>query len=250
MSAAFWGAGSQTELLGMCQQILGLRELGARFPFQFCGAWGPLAIPQQIEEQLQTIGSRLVGTCGLQGLFGIDFIWNDLNEVWLIEVNPRPTASMELLERCGRNHLMLKHVQGWESALAAEIRPNGTNDGTNGVSNDQNRQLAIPRGFAANQGQRLTSSLTGLKLILYNRLDQPLPIDAESFDELCQLCAEEKAADIPNRHSMILPGHPIVSLFWDGPSDGADLPSFFASIRTKQLWPLWNRLEARDHRGN
>ncbi len=44
-------------------------------------------------------GGKIVAEAGLVGLFGIDFIVDDRGEVWLIEVNPRWTASLELYER-------------------------------------------------------------------------------------------------------------------------------------------------------
>jgi uncharacterized protein len=47
--------------------------------------------------QAQAICSRLAGAFGLRGLFGVDFVW-DGERAWTVEVNPRPTASLEAIE--------------------------------------------------------------------------------------------------------------------------------------------------------
>ena len=47
--------------------------------------------------QPQAICSRLAAAFGLRGPFGVDFIW-DGERAWSFEVNPRPTASLEVIE--------------------------------------------------------------------------------------------------------------------------------------------------------
>jgi predicted ATP-grasp superfamily ATP-dependent carboligase len=47
-------------------------------------------------DQVQEICSRLVEAFGLRGPFGVDFIW-DGERAWVVEVNPRPPASLEVI---------------------------------------------------------------------------------------------------------------------------------------------------------
>ena len=47
--------------------------------------------------QARAICSCLAGAFALRGLFGVDFIW-DGERAWTVEVNPRPTASLEAIE--------------------------------------------------------------------------------------------------------------------------------------------------------
>ena len=47
--------------------------------------------------QARATCSRLAGAFALRGLFGVDFIW-DGERAWTVEVNPRPTASLEAIE--------------------------------------------------------------------------------------------------------------------------------------------------------
>jgi len=42
---------------------------------------------------------------GLRGFIGFDFIFNN-NKIFLIEINPRFTTSMALIEKCKNNHIL------------------------------------------------------------------------------------------------------------------------------------------------
>ena len=48
-------------------------------------------------DQARAICSCLAAAFALRGLFGVDFIW-DGERAWTVEVNPRPTASLEAIE--------------------------------------------------------------------------------------------------------------------------------------------------------
>ena len=48
-------------------------------------------------QALECFGSLLTRKCGLRGLFGVDGIFYD-GAFWPVEVNPRYTASVEVLE--------------------------------------------------------------------------------------------------------------------------------------------------------
>ncbi|HEX3872482.1 MAG TPA: ATP-grasp domain-containing protein, partial [Pirellulales bacterium] len=57
-----------------------------------------LELDPTMEQTLDRMGTDLAGRFGLRGLFGVDLVLGR-HHVWLIEVNPRFTASMEILER-------------------------------------------------------------------------------------------------------------------------------------------------------
>jgi predicted ATP-grasp superfamily ATP-dependent carboligase len=99
-SAVFVAAGGQAALLGVTQQIVGdidpARSGAAEF--RYAGSIGPLELSANQRRQWETIGNRLASAFNLVGLFGVDaVIANDT--VWPIEVNPRYTASIEIIER-------------------------------------------------------------------------------------------------------------------------------------------------------
>jgi uncharacterized protein len=81
-------------VLGVTEQLVGRREFGVR-GYRWCGNLVPPRTPVPLD-QVQEICSRLVAAFGLRGPFGVDFIW-DGERAWVVEVNPRPTASLEVI---------------------------------------------------------------------------------------------------------------------------------------------------------
>lgn len=96
-------------LLGCTMQICGEKGLNAT-GFQFCGNAGPLKLPDSVTEQLLDIASCLANRWPLRGVFGVDFMLND-GDVFVIEINPRLTASHEIHEgeTPGRLPHLLQH---------------------------------------------------------------------------------------------------------------------------------------------
>jgi uncharacterized protein len=82
-------------LLGVTRQLIGEPWLNAA-PFQYCGNVGPLPVNWRQLRLLRRLGDALP-LLGLRGLFGVDFILRD-RVPYPIEVNPRYTASVEVLE--------------------------------------------------------------------------------------------------------------------------------------------------------
>lgn len=121
-SAVFVRIGLQVQLLGVTRQLVGEAFTQAPTPFTYCGSIGPVALDEDHVRQLDRLGKALVNADGyLQGMFGIDFILCE-DELYLLEVNPRYTASTELLElRMGYTLLGL-HCQafGYDAALPAQ----------------------------------------------------------------------------------------------------------------------------------
>jgi predicted ATP-grasp superfamily ATP-dependent carboligase len=103
-SAAFVANGLEAVPIGISEQLLGLKQFGVE-GFRYCGSLLPL--PEIIDretgrvvlEQVRRIAAFLTLEFGLTGINGFDFIL-DGERVVLVEVNPRYSASMELVERC------------------------------------------------------------------------------------------------------------------------------------------------------
>jgi predicted ATP-grasp superfamily ATP-dependent carboligase len=94
-SAAAVGDGRDAVMLGVTEQLIGERAFGVR-GYRWCGNLVPPRAPVP-RAQARAICSRLADAFGLRGLFGIDFVW-DGERAWTVEVNPRPTASLEAIE--------------------------------------------------------------------------------------------------------------------------------------------------------
>ena len=97
-AAAFLGADEDHAiLLGVTRQLVGAASCRAP-AFAYCGSVGPAPMSCAARECLMRIGTRLVRSFRLRGLFGLDFLL-DGERIRPIEVNPRYPASLEVLER-------------------------------------------------------------------------------------------------------------------------------------------------------
>ena len=102
------GDGRDARLVGMVEQQT--VDSDPRHPFLYGGAVGPVEPSDDLRGRLEALGRRTAGEFGLLGLFGIDVILEG-DTVWMLEVNPRYTASVELLEVAYGRPLIADHVR-------------------------------------------------------------------------------------------------------------------------------------------
>jgi predicted ATP-grasp superfamily ATP-dependent carboligase len=123
-SAAFVADGRRCVLLGLTEQLIGRKELGAR-GFTWCGNILPLNLPpteaKQVVGAVRRMAESLTRSFGLRGVNGIDFVlgWDETGQPvpYLVEVNPRYTASMELVEWAYGLNVFDAHVRSFDGEL-------------------------------------------------------------------------------------------------------------------------------------
>lgn len=120
-------------LLGSTVQLVGQPWLHAK-PFAYCGSIGPISLPPTASATLDRFGCVLASAFGLWDLFGIDWVLSD-GQPWLVEVNPRYTASVEVVElgceHCligkallfARAPLIFPRSGPWDADLLADVDP-------------------------------------------------------------------------------------------------------------------------------
>jgi len=98
-------------LAGASRQLLGVAPWHAP-PYAYCGSIDvdPLSLPRPLVEQWNRIGILLAGPFGLRGVVGVDAIVSPAGRLVVIEINPRPTASMELVDRRTGGALAADHL--------------------------------------------------------------------------------------------------------------------------------------------
>lgn len=104
LSALFAGNGREARVLGLQRQLV--RPVAGR-PHVFCGVVGPVDPGAQVRRDIGRIIERLVARFALRGLGSVDGLL-DGDEFVVLEVNPRPTASIALYDDAGsmlRAHL-------------------------------------------------------------------------------------------------------------------------------------------------
>jgi len=96
-SAAAVANGRSAVVLGLSEQLVGHRALGGR-GYAWCGNVVPPRLDQEQQRALtvaaQAICVHVAAAFDLHGLFGVDLVW-DGERAWVVEVNPRPTGSLE-----------------------------------------------------------------------------------------------------------------------------------------------------------
>ena len=107
VSATFIANGRQAVLLGFNQQRV--QALPGR-PYAFAGVVGPVVLPAAAAGLMQRALSVLVAEFGLRGLGSLDALL-DGDDIYLLELNPRPPASLGLYPRCGALSLIDAHLQ-------------------------------------------------------------------------------------------------------------------------------------------
>jgi predicted ATP-grasp superfamily ATP-dependent carboligase len=117
-AAIYLGDGCRSRLLGVTRQLVGETFLHAG-PFQYCGSIGPLPLGAELESALERLGDLLAARCKLRGLFGVDFILRD-GVPWPVEINPRYTASVEVLEYGGGVPAIAQHRAAFEPTAEPE----------------------------------------------------------------------------------------------------------------------------------
>jgi len=105
LSATIVCDGGGARLLAFCAAALAPT---AAAPYRFGGLAGPVAIDAAMHAEIAAAANRLAAATGLVGLVGLDLVV-DGRRWWLIEVNPRPTAAVDVLDR-GAPPLLALHL--------------------------------------------------------------------------------------------------------------------------------------------
>jgi predicted ATP-grasp superfamily ATP-dependent carboligase len=119
-SAAAVADGKDAVVLGLTEQLIGQRAFGVR-GHRWCGNLVPPRNPVgELLAQARAICSRLAAAFALRGLFGVDLVW-DGERAWTVEVNPRPTASLEAIEAAYGVAVFDTHVRGCAGELPSTV---------------------------------------------------------------------------------------------------------------------------------
>jgi predicted ATP-grasp superfamily ATP-dependent carboligase len=180
-SAVFVANGRRSVLLGWS------RQLQTPPAFRYGGNVLPLEAPADTLEEIRRLAQALTEEFGLIGLNGIDFVLRDGRPV-LVEVNPRYSASMELVDRAASTAVFALHLAAFEGRLPDPALA---------------RAALHPTGEAGVHG----------KLVVYARQSVSL---ADPPDWIAR-----GVRDVPHPGEVIRKGHPICTVFASGTSTAA-----------------------------
>lgn len=194
-AAVFVGSVDGAKLLGVTRQLIG-EEFCNAAPFAYCGSVGPIAVSREVERSLQRFGQVLAVTAGLRGLFGVDFLLED-DQVWPLEVNPRYTASVEILERAAGVSVLPLHLAAF------------------GKADPITWHLPLGNVFG--------------KAILFAPNSCSVRADAPCYDEW--IPADACYADIPMPGTQLQAGEPVLTIF----ARGSTVPRCLQMLKTEAM---------------
>jgi predicted ATP-grasp superfamily ATP-dependent carboligase len=153
-SIVFAADGRNAVPLGLTRQLVADPNLGTQ-GFRYCGSLlGPPSSLFPDGEQLLGIAAALASTVtsefGLVGLNGLDFIARD-GIPYPIEVNPRFSASMELVERIQNVSMFELHARACGQTLPAATLTSGGVEGKAIVFARRDVTLGDTRGWMGNR---------------------------------------------------------------------------------------------------
>ena len=184
MSVTFVATDHSCQSVGDTRQLIGADWLNAPGPFHYCGS----IFLREISATW--LGCILASDFGLRGLIGVDLI-SAKHDYWPIEVNPRYTASVEVIERAVACNLIAKHVDAF------------TNPTLPTFSSSEN-----PFGASNHPG----------KAILYAPVDSTFPAAGSWDDDYPFADLRRRFADLPHPGQHIRRGQPVMTFFADGDS--------------------------------
>lgn len=181
-AALYVGSNGGAQLVGLSRQWVG--RPGS--PFAYRGSLGGLSPGDREAGRLAALGECLAVRFGLLGLFGVDLVRTGVGFV-PVEINPRYTASAEVIELANGVPLLLEHRRAFDPAVP---------------KTNEDRALGGPR-FAG-------------KVILFaprsGRLGgrfAPRPRRSGTFDPLA-------VADVPATDELFEPGDPVLTVLARG----------------------------------
>lgn len=197
---AFAITAGRPRLYGASRSLVGSRWCGAR-PYAWCGAVDvpPAAIRAGLRRQFDALGAMLAEEFKLVGLVGVDLVVDAAGRVHVIEVNPRPTASMELVERAGGGSVAITHLAACGLATAA-VPARGTSPRW------AKAVLFQPRGTDLVVDGRVAAALAALQFS-WTTADGDWPA----------------LADVPIPGSVVRAGGPLLTVFAAAPAARAAL---------------------------
>ncbi|MGE3316810.1 MAG: ATP-grasp domain-containing protein [Planctomycetaceae bacterium] len=120
LAAIFVAMPERTILVGVSRQLVGSED-GSGPAHGYSGSIAPCPLADEVHGNVERMGSLLAQASGLRGIFGIDFLLDDVGP-WPVDLNPRYTASVEVLEYAYDLPIMAWHAAAFGTDPARQRR--------------------------------------------------------------------------------------------------------------------------------
>ena len=209
-SVTFLADGDQAVVLGTSRQLTGIKGLNKQ-PFVYAGNIVPLDSSlwpelRTLDADLLRISRHLTSVFGLKGLNTLDFIVNSAG-IWVLELNPRWSASVELIEKWRGERLFSLHIAACIGKGQTDI-PFGTES-----------YRTFKQSFAGFWGKSIVYAQSSFE------------IRKQAYSDI-DLLYERGVRDIPLVGTKIEKGQPICTVLSEADSDAA----CWQSLQRKAEW--------------
>lgn len=194
--ASFLATAQETYLIGVCRSFTH-RIPG--HPFLYSGSVGPISLSREQTQCLRDLGRDIAGRTGLRGLFGVDLLHEKSSDtLWLLEINPRYTASMEV-------HELAALASEYESVAPSLI--------------DAHYHACLTQAYRFNNLERSPQTFT-MKKVVWARNDYRWLQDFETSIPQPHVAIEVSLHDLPSQDGIIPGNTPILTILgrWSNPS--------------------------------
>ena len=120
VSSSVLATGKTAIAISVQGQLIGMPTAGRNCGFAYCGNYLPSNLSRDVEDQIMKISEGVSERLGFKGSIGVDFVVDEKEEVWLLEVNPRIQGSLELIELAGQVSVTEMHVRAANGVLPAQ----------------------------------------------------------------------------------------------------------------------------------
>jgi len=110
-SASLISSANGAVTLTLNEQLLGMREMGQREPFGYCGNVVPLQVNKAVADRCKSTVERVASHFNLVGSNGIDFVISKESVPYVVEVNPRFQGTLECVERTLNMNIVKAHME-------------------------------------------------------------------------------------------------------------------------------------------
>jgi hypothetical protein len=222
-------------------ELIGCSHLFVRADWLYQGnVANPIWPSAPVRQSLREIAQILAQDLHPRGLFGIDFVLGE--QLWPLEINPRPTASVEVLAGLWHRNLYQEHLH----ACHAQRTEATTRD----TAPASTAQASTDHSFTVADSRELSCDRIFAKYIVYNS-DCELDITAERFSRLVQCHSFQsisdreshlptgrfRIADLPHPDTKIPPHQPVCTILYQS-RVGPGTREFSAS----EIWQGLNSL--------
>ncbi len=161
-SSCVLSTGTESVVLSVQGQLIGMPSAGRNCDFVYSGNYTPMHLSNSVKQLIVDSSELICTTLELQGTNGIDFVVDKQERVWFLEINPRFQGTLEMLERGGGISVTELHTAVCNGILPTDIPPfspsiklvvfSRRNGKVPDLSKYENTVDRTPKGVVVNRG--------------------------------------------------------------------------------------------------